>query len=302
VYAAYLIRTWAFAEIHAHFADRAATIALVASRLVDTPYSLSIHAAADIFVKPVLLREKLLAARRVVTCTEHNRRHLSSLTGTPIDAISTVLHGLDLTEYPPSAGTVKADPPLILSVAQLTERKGLATLVLACRELVARGYRFRCEIVGRGRQEAELAALIRRHSLEDRVVLCGPLPHEQVVERYRRATAFALPCRTGPDGDVDGIPNVIAEAMASGVPVVSTDLPAIRELVTDGVDGLLVEADDPAALAERIGDLLDRPALRAELASRGRQTVEEIFDAEANVRRFAATLWPDVFAPETADA
>jgi glycosyltransferase involved in cell wall biosynthesis len=302
VYAAYLIRDRAFEELHAHFADRAATIALVASRLLGVPFSLSIHAGADVFVDPVLLGEKLRAARRVVTCTDHNRRHLASLTGVPADSIATVLHGLDLSEFPADARRDEPDPPLILAVGQLAERKGFSTLVRACGELVARGYRFRCEIVGRGPERDALARLIRQEALDDRVVLVGALPHEEVIERYRRATVFALPCSRTAAGDVDGIPNVVAEAMASGLPVVCTDLPAIRELVTDRIDGLLVPPGEPSRVADAIAELVDCPTLRRELGDRGCRRVADIFDVRVNVEWLAGTLWPDAFARETADA
>lgn len=295
VYAAFLLRGRPLHELHAHFVDRAATVALVAGRLLDRPYSLSIHAAADIFVSPVLLREKLLGARRAVTCTAFNKAHLEALVGAELVArVSCVHHGIDLDGYAP-APAPRAEPPLLVAVGQLTPRKGLARLIEACGLLVGRGYDLRCRIVGRGPQRAELAALIARLGLADRVQLCGAMPHDEVVALYRRATAFVLPCTRGRDGDLDGIPNVLAEAMAMGLPVVSTAVSAIPELLSDGVNGLLAPADDAAALADRVALLLDDPALAAELGRMGHQTILAQFDLERNVRRFAATLWPAWF-------
>lgn len=295
VYAAYLLRGRQFHELHAHFVDRAATVALVAGRLLDRPYSLSIHAAADIFVSPVLLREKLAAARHAVTCTAYNKAHVEALVGRELGArLSRVYHGLDLGRYAP-AGAQAQGEPLIVAVGQLTPRKGFAQLVMACRLLADRGYAISCRIVGRGPQRNELQALIADLGLEAQVQLCGALPHDAVIALYRRATVFVLPCVQARDGDIDGFPNVIAEAMAMGLPVVSTAVSAIPELLTDRVNGLLAPADDPAGLADRIALLLDSPALREELGRNGRQTVLEHFDVEGNVRRFALTLWPEWF-------
>ena len=302
VYAAFLVRDLPFRELHAHFADRAATIALVASRLLGTPYSLSIHAAGDIFVDPVLLREKVRAARHVVTCTAHNKAHVASIVGADAsDMITHVRHGLDLAAYPTGSDPAPG-PPVILSVAQLKERKGLAQLIHACATLRDRGYRFRCRIVGRGPQYGQLQMLIGRLSLGDTVSLCGALRHEEVVREYRQATVFVLPCVQTVQGDVDGIPNVLAEAMALQVPVVSTHLPAIRELVSDGENGLLVAPNDDASLVDAIARLLDQPDLRTRLGEQGRRTILETFQLEPNVRAFASTLWPEWFAREQAGA
>jgi glycosyltransferase involved in cell wall biosynthesis len=302
VYAAYLVRDLSFRELHAHFADRAATIALVASRLLGTPYSLSIHAARDIYVDPVLLREKVVQARHVVTCTAHNKSHVASIVGRDGgDAITHVRHGLDLSAFP-IGKDCSSGPPVILSVGQLKPRKGLAQLIRACAMLRDRGYRFRCKIVGRGPQYAQLETLIGGLALADTVDLCGALPHEDVVREYRQATVFVLPCIQTGEGDVDGIPNVLAEAMALQVPVVSTGLPAIRELVSDGVNGLLVPPSDEASLGDAIARLLDRPDLRTRLGEQGRRTVLDTFQLEPNVREFASTLWPEWFAREEASA
>lgn len=293
-YAAYLLRDCDFQELHAHFVDRAATVALVAGRLLDRPYSLSIHAGPDIFVSPVLLREKIAEARHVVTCTRYNKSHLDTLVGAELSGkISYMHHGLDLADY--RAHAVASDKPLILSVGQLAERKGFVQLIRACHCLRERGYDFTCHIVGRGPQRAELEALIARLSLSDTVVLCGALPHDQVIEKYRQATMFVLACLRSGDGDMDGFPNVLAEAMAMQVPVIATNISAIPELLEDQVNGLVVPPNDQAALVDAMARLLESPALRERLGSSGRQTVLDGFDAERNVRRFAAMLWPGSF-------
>jgi glycosyltransferase involved in cell wall biosynthesis len=295
VYAAYLLRDFPFHELHAHFVDRAATLALVVGRLLRKPYSLSIHAGPDIFVNPVLLREKILEARHVATCTLFNKTHLESVIGQDLGhKISYIHHGLDLSKYQ-SGLPVSNGRPLILSVGQLAERKGFPYLIRACRELKDQGYDFACHIIGRGPQGQELEDLISRLSLEDRVVLCGALPHEQVIEEYRRSIMFVLPCVKSRDGNMDGIPNVLAEAMAMQRPVISTCVSAIPELVTDEVNGLLVPPGDDTALLAAMRRLLDDPVLRQSLGRKGRESIVSSFDVEENVRHFARALWPDWF-------
>lgn len=298
VYAAYLLRGQQFQELHAHFVDRAATVALVAGRLLGKPYSLSIHAGADIFVRPVLLREKVLEARHVATCTRYNKSQVEAVAGGDLGyKISALYHGLDLARYRPEPAAVSARP-LILSVGQLAPRKGFVPLIRSCRILKDRGYEFTCEIIGNGPQREELAALIRELRLEDSVILRGALPHEEVIGKYRQATLFALPCLRSTNGDVDGFPNVLAEAMAMQVPVISSSVSAIPELLIDGVNGVIVEPGDDQVLADAMARLLDDPALRAKLGRNGRQTVVERFEVEQNVRKFAATLWPEWFPVE----
>lgn len=299
VYAAWLVRDLPFRELHAHFADRAATIALVMGRLLGKSYSLSIHAGADIFVTPVLLPEKIREARHVATCTAFNRAHLIAAVGPDVAArISCVPHGLELERYRPAHHA--NGRPVILSVGQLAERKGLEPLLESCGALRERGYEFDVHIVGQGPQRARLEETIGRLGLRDVVTLHGALPHEAVIEQYERATLFALPCIRTADGDIDGIPNVLAEAMAMELPVVSTRLSAIPELVRDGESGLLVPPGDPVALAGALARLLDCPSVGRELGRNGRRAVLETFDVACNVRRFAAILWPDWFPPGNA--
>ncbi|MDY6876431.1 MAG: glycosyltransferase family 4 protein [Chloroflexota bacterium] len=295
VYAAHLLRRRQFEELHAHFVDRAATIVLVASRLLEKPYSLSIHAGPDIFVNPVLLREKILGARHVATCTLYNKSYVEAIIGQDLSGkISHIHHGLDLALYHPGS-PVPNGQPLILSVGQLTERKGFVPLIKGCRALRDQGHNFTCQIVGQGPQRQELEILIKQLALEDTVTLCGALRHEEVIKKYSQATMFVLPCIMSKIGNLDGIPNVLAEAMAMQVPVISTNISGIPELVKDQVNGLLTAPGDNAALVNAMAQLLNDPALRERLGQNGRQAVVEKFDVERNVRQFAATLWPDWF-------
>jgi glycosyltransferase involved in cell wall biosynthesis len=284
VFAAYRLRDRPGVHVHAHFVDRAATVAMVVSRLLGSTYSVTAH-ANDIYRSPVLLPEKIGRARFAVTCTEYNRRHLASSLGPDLEArILRIYHGVDLRAYAPRPDP-SAGRPMILAVGQLKEKKGLRYLVEACRILADRGLDFECRIVGHGPLHDELDGLVRDRSLSDRVTLCGPLPHPDVVELYRGCTVFVLPCVVASDGDRDGIPNVILEAMAMEVPVISTDVSGIPEVVRDGETGVLVKPADPVALADAIGRLLDAPDLRRALGSAGRELVTTEFEIGRNVDR-----------------
>jgi glycosyltransferase involved in cell wall biosynthesis len=277
-------------RLHAHFMDRAALVAMIVGELLDVPFSVTGH-ASDIYVDPVLLPDKIRAATSVTTCTNYNAAHLASLV--PIadrQKIQCVHHGIDTERFRPETPRRPAAPPLILSVGQLKERKGLIHLVEACQLLRDRGYRFQCEIVGGGPLLPRLRAAVLERGLQDMVTLRGALGPDQVLDLYRRASVFTLPCITGDDGDRDGIPNVILEAMAMELPVVSTRHSGIPEAVQDGHSGLLVEPRDPHALADALARLLDNPALGAALGERGRQVVLDHFDVDRNVQRFREGL------------
>jgi colanic acid/amylovoran biosynthesis glycosyltransferase len=271
-------------HIHAHFVDRATTVALVIGRLLDLPYSATAH-ANDIYVAPVMLAEKIAGASFIATCTRYNADHLASI-APPGSAgkVVCIHHGLDLEAYEPRR---ESEPgvPMILSIAQLKPKKGLVDLIDACAELHARGYAFTCELVGEGPLRNELQTRIDAHALGDVVELIGALDHAAVVARLRRASVFALPCVTAADGDRDGIPNVILEAMAMEVPVVSTRHSGIPEAVEDGQSGVLVEPHAPSALSNAIASLLDDPRQRRRFGERGRQIVLASFDIDDNAHR-----------------
>jgi glycosyltransferase involved in cell wall biosynthesis len=285
VYAAYLLRGKPFDQLHAHFVDRVAVVALVSSRLLNIPYSLTAH-AKDIYVKPVLLRAKISEAKFITTCTAYNQAYLLQIMGDELNGkLHLAYHGLDLANYQPSSSQPRGVRPLILSVGRLTEKKGFHHLVAVCRHLKDRGYEFTCEIVGEGPQRQELETLIAQLGLEDKITLCGAIPHEAVIEKYKQAALFVLPCIMAQDGDRDGIPNVLMEAMAMQLPVVSTRHSGIPELVEDKISGLLVSPNDEVALTKALARLLDDPPLRAQLGQRGRQKVLADFDVDRNVRR-----------------
>ena len=275
-------------HLHSHFISAPADIAEAVGRLSALPFSISAH-AKDIYLSGAVdVRRKLLAARFTVTCTEANREVLSAIA--PQASVHRMYHGIDHALFHPTQRVLAPAVPLIVSVGRLRAKKGLDNLIDACALLRERGQAFACEIVGYGEEQARLQARIDRLGLADQVRLVGKLAREQVIARYARAAVYVQPSRIAADGDRDGIPNVLLEAMAMGLPVVASRVSGIPELVGDGVNGLLVEADQPGALADAITRLLKQPALCADLGCRARATVTERFDNDRNLRLLCGLL------------
>jgi glycosyltransferase involved in cell wall biosynthesis len=275
------------AHLHAHFATAPGLVAMYASQLTGVPYSLTAH-AKDIYVnRPENLRTRLERARVVATCTEYNRQYLLTHFGPECGGkLHRIYHGLDLSQFPFRPFNPPGPrPPLVLSVARLVEKKGLRDLIEAADILRRRGRRFRVEIIGTGPLRESLEAQVSGLGLKFQVRLLGAQTHEKVCEAYRRASVFALPCVVTSNGDRDGIPNVLVEAMASGTPVVSTPVSGIPELIESERDGLLVEPNSPQKLAEALDRLLSDPGLGGRLARAARAKIEARFSAEEGARR-----------------
>jgi len=288
-YIARLLPRLGITHVHAHFASGPTSVALHLHRLTGISYSFTAH-AKDIYLDGIdeeALRTKLRTARFAVTVSDYNRRHLSRLVDA--DRLVRIYNGLDLERFSPN-GAQPDDPPLVLAVGRLIEKKGFTDLVCACALLRQKQHSFRCTIVGKGPHQRELGALVRELRLGDVVELVGPLPRERLLELYRRASVVVAPCVVGSDGNRDGLPTVLIEAMALRVPVVSTDVTGIPELVENGRTGLLVSQRDPPALAQAIERVLfDRSEAEA-LAAAGRQRVEQEFDLRTNVAQLRSLL------------
>lgn len=287
------------AHLHSHFIAEPADVALLAARLLRLPFSISAH-AKDIYLSPPGdLRRKLQAARFTVTCTEANRQVLAAIA--PQAPVLRMYHGVDRGLFHPGRRLLPATGrPLIVSVGRLRAKKGLDCLIDACALLARRGQPFECEIVGYGQEQSRLQAQIEASGLQGQVRLVGKLAREQVIERYARAAVYVQPSRIAADGDRDGIPNVLLEAMAMGLPVVASRVSGIPELLADGLNGLLVEPDDAGLLADAITRLLAHPALCGELGCQARRTVTERFDNDHNLQLLCGLLErPDSMAEAT---
>jgi glycosyltransferase involved in cell wall biosynthesis len=269
--------------VHAHFATSQTEVALALSRLTGIPFSFTAH-ARDIYADASALPQKLAAAAFVVTCTAANRAHLARLAPEAAAHVHHVPHGVTAS---PAAGPREGGPPRVLAVGRLVPKKGFATFVDALGRLTAAR---EAVVVGDGPERARLVAQARRHGVA--VTFTGALSPEAVALEMARADILVAPSVVAPGGDRDGIPNVVLEAMAAGLPVVATTTSGLPEAVEDGVTGLLVPASDPDALAAALGRLLADPGLRRRLGEAGRQRVAQRFDLAANVARLRALFAP----------
>lgn len=271
-------------HIHANWATYPATSAMVINELTGIPFSFSGH-ATDIFVHHAMLKEKIQAARFVITCTKFNRGYLSDMSPDHADRIRTVYHGVDLPAFAPKGDP--RHPRLILSAGTLRTCKGFDDLIRAVGLLRDRGSDAELEIIGEGEEREALEALVRTLKLEDRVRMPGYRPQEELIPAYQNAAVVALPAH---HEDHFGIPNILIEGLAAGAPVVCTELPSLAELVEHRKSGMFVPERDPEALASALGELLADPARAAEMAAEGRRRVTQHFDMEQTVAELVRTF------------
>jgi glycosyltransferase involved in cell wall biosynthesis len=301
-----IIRKRGIEHIHAHWATYPATATYIISRLLDIPYSFTAHAYDATLIR-AMMREKLRRAAFIVTCTRWNRQLLTALVPEAEPKIFLNYHGIFLDRFVPN-GKRPAQIQQefhILSCGSLYPRKGFPDLLEACRLLRDRGLNFRCTIIGEGPLRSRLESLIRKHQLQEHVRLLGALPQKEVIQYYQAADLFVLPSVTDYLGldevltepmlllevglaipfrpITDGIPNVLVEAMAMGLPVISTTVAGIPELIKDGRNGALVPERNPLALATAIEHLLRDPQRRQELARNATDTVARQFDRSKNI-------------------
>lgn len=283
-----LARERGITHLHAHFGNVATAVARLAGRFAGIPYSFTAH-ARDIFhrnVVPEVLRRKLAQAKVVVTVSEFNRDFLRGRYGAAAARVTRIYNGLDPESF---AYASPADrPPVIVAVGRLVDKKGFPDLIDACAALAADGRDFRCVIVGDGPQAPQLRERIAAAGLDAHVALLGLRVQDEVKRLIRQAAVLAAPCVVGADGDQDGLPTVLLEAMALGTPCVGTDVTGIPEVLRDGETGLMVAQHAPRALAAALGALLDDAPLRVRLARAARGHIEAEFDIHRNTARMRA--------------
>lgn len=282
------VRTLGITHLHAHFGNSAAEVARRAAAQSGIGYSFTAH-ARDIFLDGLdheALARRLHGARRVVTVSDFNRQHLITRYGLAERQVVRIYNGLDLRQFRASdPPTGAAREPLILAVGRLIEKKGFGDLIDACALLRSSGQGFQCVIVGAGPLAPTLSRQIEALDLGGHVRLLGALSPGEVRHWMQRARAFAAPCVVGQDGDRDGLPTVLLEAMALGCPCVSTDVTGIPEVLSHGLNGLQVAQRDVAGLAQALARLLADPALCVRLAEQARARIERDFDIHHNTAR-----------------
>lgn len=290
----------AVGRLHAHFIHTPASVTRYAAILTGLPWSVSAH-AKDIWTSPDWeLREKLGEARFAVTCTRAGAARLQSL-APPGTTVNLVYHGLRLDRFRPLAGPPSrrdgcdpAEPVRLLAVGRAVEKKGFDVLVAALGRLDgARAWTL--THIGGGPQLPRLKAAAEAAGIAGRITWRGACDQTEVLEAYRQADLFVLPCRIAADGDRDGLPNVLVEAQSQGLACVSTSVGGVTELLVHGETGLVVPPEDPMALTEALDQLIGDPEQRRSFGRAGCERVHRLFDSARATAALAA-----LFDDETA--
>jgi len=288
-------------HVHCHWATYPATVGMLIKQWAGIPFSVTAH-AYDIHMMPWMLPAKLETADFFVTCADYNRRYLTTLCST--QAASRIFlnyHGTDLERFQPGDRS-PGEQFRVVSVGWLKEYKGFHFVVEAVAQLARRGIDAVFHLAGDGPQRGYLQEQAKRLGIEDRVVFHGYLEHSRLVELYRDCDVFAMGSIEMTNfGRQDVIPNVIAEAMAVGLPIVATRMGGVAELVEDGESGLLVPQRDPGALAEALGRLATDPELAARLRRGGLAKVRRIWDRGNNLGDLAELFNERIAAYEHED-
>ncbi|MBN2016785.1 MAG: glycosyltransferase family 4 protein [Candidatus Cloacimonetes bacterium] len=286
LYYAKQISSKGISHIHAHWATIPTTSAIIISTILNIPFSFTAH-AWDIFLPNPMLKEKVRRAEFVATCTGYNKRYLDSLLDQRVnDNIFLNYHGIDFETLPKVNKNIEEN--LIFSIGRLCEQKGFPFLLEACALLRDRGIDIKCLIVGEGPNRKSLSNTIEQLNLTDRVSLMGMQPQSYIFEMFNKARMFVLPCVISKNGDRDGIPNVMIEALAMRTPVISTTVSGVPEIIIDHVTGLTVEPRNSAQLADAIIEMLRNPEQSFMYTENGRKLVEEKFDIKKNIRELVS--------------
>ena len=290
VYVGLRLREMGIRHVHAHFAGMAARGAFWIARFFPVTFSFTAH-ANDIFAPrnfEIGLDKLVDAARIIVTVTDYAARFLRERFPNRADRIYRVYNGLNLAEF--GRTDFSSTPPLIVAVGRLIAKKGFADLIRACGLLAEGGKPLQCEIIGEGPLENELRAQIEQLDLQNRAALSGAKPQREVRQRFAAASVFVLPSVVDPEGGIDNLPTVIMEAMATGLPVISTNIGGIPEMVVENETGFLVQPGDAAALAGAIEKLINDRPLAQRLGQAGYSRAQRLFSIEKNVRELCALI------------
>jgi glycosyltransferase involved in cell wall biosynthesis len=290
VYVGLRLQKMGIDHVHAHFAGMAARTAFWINKFFPISFSFTAH-ANDIFSPrefEIGLDKLVDTARAIVTETDYAARFLRERFPHRADCVCRIYNGLDLSEF--GRADFSSTPPLIIAVGRLIPKKGFADLIRACALLVERGKSFRCEIIGEGSLENELRRQINELSLQNRVVLIGAKPQTELRRRLAAANVFVLPSVIDPDGGMDNLPTVIMEAMATGLPVVSTNIGGIPEMVIENETGFLVQPGETAAIADAIERVVNDCSLAANLGHSAYERARTLFSIEQNVRELCGLL------------
>jgi len=274
-------------HIHSHFINGPSSLAMFLSVLMRKPFSFTMHASL-IWLDPLAFRNKLDRCAFCVSISEYNKAYVVSTYGEQllekIKIVHCGIHPQRMRDKLDTAGR-GGNRVSILGVGQLTERKGFHILIRACAALKQRGLTFQCSIVGEGHQRQELEALIASLDVADCVRLTGARPQEELPGFLASADIFVLPCVVARDGWRDGIPVALMEAMYWRIPVISTEILGLPELIDSGKNGLLVKPEDVDGLADAIAGLAASADTRRVIGEQAREKVLAEFNTERSVEQ-----------------
>lgn len=284
--------------VHSHFAWLSGAGAWICSALLGLPFTMTVH-AYDLYASSELLPLLAGQANHVVAISSDGRQQVrSAVNGSELN-ISVIHCGV---KAPPNqavnmGGSVGSnnDPIKLLSVGSLVPKKGHTFLIDACHLLDNQGLAFTCTIIGSGPERAALERSIRGYDLQNKVTIVDAQPHPKIIEAYSQHDMFVLASVEAPSGDRDGIPVVLMEAGGSGLPLISTRISGIPELVINDQTGLLVPPGDASALAQAITILADNPMLRSKFGENARNLVQSEFNIEKSVQKLSA-MFHDTYA------
>ncbi len=284
----HLLQDRSITHIHGHFAHSPTSVTMFAALLSGLPFSFTAH-AKDIYTSnPEQLKEKIRLARFVVTCTDYNRRYLENLAEECKTPIHCIYHGIDLDLFSPTSDHVQCTSPYnLLTVARMTAKKGLPTLYHALSLLKKQGTVFTHRLIGDGDDRQQIEQLITDLSLDDCCHCLGTRTHKEVLKQFEQSDLFVLPCEIADNGDRDGIPNVLVESLAMGVPALSTTVSAIPEILIHNKSGITTLPSNPQLLAEYITDILGNETLRKTIIQGGRKHTRQNFNNRQLVQNLA---------------
>ena len=271
-------------HIHCHFAGQNVGIAYIINQALRIPYTFTTH-AYDIFIDPSKDIVKWAnASKGTITISEFNKKYMFERLGIPLEKTKIVTYGIYLEKLNPVL-EYKTDPFRIISISRLAEKKGYPYLIEACKILKERGVEFICEIQGDGPARPKFERMIKENNLEKEIKLGSALTRQEVSRFISTGSVFVLPCIRASNNDMDGIPNVLMEAMAMEIPVISTKMTGIPELIDNGIDGVIVPPNDSYALAEAILKIKTDKVFSEKIRKNGRKKIEDKFNINTNIKK-----------------
>lgn len=299
-YLAWKLQELGIKHLHAHFADVATATVEIAQAFSGVSYSMTAHTKDTYLRDKAVLNRRIAKAEFIFTCSESNRRYLEQIS-TSETPIHVAYHGIDVASFNPTPKIQPSPVPLMLSIGRFCESTGFTYLLKACHLLKQKGVAFNCVIIGNGHSKDLIQQHINELDLDQQVTLVENPSQQRLMAYYQQADLFVLPYLVDDAGDHDGIPNVLLEAMAMELPVVTTNILGISELMQSHYNGIIVSEKDALLLSQALEALLIQPRFGKVLGKTGRLTVLDKFDLVSNVGAVKDNLLRAVKQPVSSD-